>query len=273
MCFIPFALPRSAAAVVSNANPSTLLDRNTGRVAAAARESAAVAAALVRTVSHRYCISQGTSSRVVDKGSAVHNRGADRWGRFDAGLQEVQAQLDRKAVPSHVFQAQLLSILRHEDFMAQPLGVGTVCEDLTEEQDAVDLTVHRLAAVWRLHVFGLLPLSRLLEAHETSPTRFFVGRGSVAGEQHHGWLDEIGRGMLLSASHLHAHMGSVPPNAAAIFGDVARYLFDLGYPALPVGGTVDHINCAGGGQAADSLSSRAARRVLDRLCSGPDVFE
>lgn len=65
----------------------------------------------------------------------------------------------------------------------------------------------------------------------------------------------------------------------ALVSSVAKHLFDLGYRKLPAGldclaveGTTTVASSLGRGHTGEVLSCRAARRVLDRLCCGPEMF-
>lgn len=263
--------------VVRIAKASKLLDHTSRK---AARESAAAVVALLRGV----CGQQ----------QAIHGQGAQQlWRRFNAGLEEVQAQLARNAAPAQVLQEHLLSALRQEASIA-----------------VSDRSPGAVAVLWRLHESGLLPLSRLLEANEVWPFPFFVGhhggsggdnpRGGKLGECCEDCTDSIVHDMrtLVMKSARQADDGEASPRntagsrlatneaedpgveeAAALVSRVAKYLFDLGFRKLPagleglaVGGNTIVANYSGSGRTGDALSCRAARRVLDRLCCGLEMF-
>lgn len=280
----------SAAETVRNAKASALLETTSGTVAIMARESAAGVVALMRS-----CLPHQRGN-----GNA-RARGMDGWRAFSAGLANIQVQLAERSVPSHVFQTQLLSTLRHEDAGAQHSRVFSTAADASGEKDdesrlwssgRINASPCRLAVIWRLHESGLLPLCRLLEANETMPAHYFLA-GDLFGASCEDATDGLVRDMQALALQAapsnesdenrqgerrsyvqHGENVDGSPGggeAATLLADVARYLFDLAYRKLHEG-NASGFSWASGGQVGEALSSTAARRVLDRLCCGPDTL-
>lgn len=209
-----------AAAIVGNIKPSIVLDK-TGRAAKAARDSAASVVALMR-----YTASTKAGKIVKE--------------RFDAGVREIQAQLARDAVQSHVFQEHLLlAISRGEETgRGEERGAGV------EEQT--------LALFWRLHESGLLPFSKMLEANEALP---------CGGEGRRRFCEYAVSGMralALQSSRDGGGAGLPREEAAALVSAVAKHLFDLAYRARS--------------QGSEALTARAARMMLDQLCCGQQLL-
>lgn len=265
---IPYLLcftgERRAAGVVGHANPSTLLDNTTGRVAKSARDVAATVVTLMRCAG-------GRGLHQPQKCATRREGEANAWQTFDAGLLAVQARLVRSAVHSQVFQDQLLLALCHEDYLdceETGAGIGGPGESTTA---AVPL-----ALFWRLHESGLLPFSRLLETGEAFPSPLALGKRCggegqrrFCGDAGEGYMDAIVHGMraLAMQSAREARDADSPEgNAASLVSDIAKHLFDLAYRKLPIGS----VGLATGRD--ETLSSRAARIVLDQLCCGPEVF-
>lgn len=294
-----------AAAVVGSVNPRALLDNTSGRVAKAAHESVAAVVSIVRTSSiltRKRRRPQEHAPGGAPVGCAVDDGGAHQWRSFEAGLQEVRAQLTRHNVPSQVFQAQLLLALRREDFTDH--GRRGVVADKERRRRAVGACAFRdsghsiqglsgapaeprsgnarrpLEIYWRLHTSGLLPLSRLLEANEVSPSPFLLGhlyanegeRASfeAPAEDCTDTITQDIRALVAQSASREAHgpdhqLG----DAAALVSDVVKLLFDVGYRNTPAG---FNVLAGAGSNTGDALSSRAARRVLDQLCCGPEMF-
>lgn len=303
----PFFLPYCrAATVVGSVNACTLLDNTSGRVTKAAHESVAAVVSLVRASSigaRKRRRPQEHPPRGAPVGCAVADAGAHRWRTFDAGLQEVRAQLARHNVLSQVFQAQLLLALRSEDFTNnggrggvadrerhhQGAGAGALRDSGHSVQDLLGAPVEPrsgsarrpLDIHWRLHTSGLLPLSRLLEANEVSPAPFLLGhlysdegeRGSFE-EPAEDCTDTIVQDIRALVAQPASREAGGPDHqlredAAALVSDVVKHLFDVGY-RNPSAGFNDLAGA--GSNTGDALSSRAARRVLDQLCCGPELF-
>ncbi|CAM9413171.1 unnamed protein product [Ectocarpus sp. 12 AP-2014] len=250
---------QSAAEVVGNVNPCTILDSTCGQVAEVARDSAAAVVALMRNASNR------------ELGRGSDEEAKNLWEAFDAGLLAVQAQLARGSVSSQVFQTQLLSTLQRGD----PL----LCEETgTGRRRGGECPPVPLALYWRLHKLALLPLSRLLEAKELLPSPGDLGQHRSCEDQrrffgglHGDYLEAIVEDMraLAARSSGNEDRGdSRRGEAAALVSEVATHLFDLAYREGPSrsGGPADGINTTG------ALASRAARTVLDRLCCDAKVF-
>lgn len=232
----------------------------------------------------------------------AHDRGAEQWRRFTAGLEEVRVRLARSVVPTQVLQEHLLLALRRDASIAHTPGGS-------------DRSPRAVAVLWHLHESGLLPLSRLLEANEMFPFSFFAGhhrsggdsqRGGELGEccedctdfivhdmrtlvmesagqtDHHSYQHEGGssrRDMACSKLSIDEAENLGAEEETALVSRVAKYLFDLGYRKLPadleglaVEGTTTVASSLGRGHTGDVLSCRAARRILDRLCCGPEMF-
>ncbi|CAM9517723.1 unnamed protein product, partial [Ectocarpus sp. 8 AP-2014] len=248
----------SAAEVVGNVKPCTILDGACGQVAEVARDSAAAVVALMRNASNRE-LCRGSDEEATNL-----------WEAFDAGLLAVQAQLARGFVSSQVFQTQLLSTLRRGD----PLRCG---ERDTGRRRGGECPPVPLALYWRLHKLALLPLSRLLEANESLPSYGNLGRHHSCEDQrtyfgglHGDSLEAIVEDMrtLAARSSGDEDSDSRRGEAAALVSEVATHIFDLAYREGPSrsGGPADGINTTG------ALASRAARTVLDRLCCDAKVF-
>lgn len=176
-----------------------MLDRTSGRVAEAARESAAAVVDLLR--------------------SAGGRKGETNVGQMlDAGLFAIRAQLTRDAVHSQVFQAQLLLALRHEEFL------------YCEERDA-SIGEPALALFWRLHESGLLPFSKMLEANEALPSLALGHRRGSEGQRQCG-EDTIVSGMralALQSARRAGDADSLQGDAAVTVSDIAKHLFDVAY--------------------------------------------
>lgn len=215
----PIHEPR-AAAVVGNVNPSKVLDITSGKAAKAARDSAASIVALMR------CTASTKGGNIL-------------WQRFDAGVREIQAQLSRDAVQSHVFQEQLL--------LAISRGEGSV----HGEERGAGVEEQTLALYWRLHESGLLPLSKMLEATEALP---------CGGEGQRRFCEYAVSGMRALALQSSRAGGAGFPreHAAALVSDVAKHLFDLAYRVRS--------------QGSGALTARAARMMLDQLCCGQQLL-
>lgn len=270
-------------------------------MAKAARESVAAVVCLVRTssiVTRKRRRPQEPAPRGAPVGCTVDNG----WQTFDAGLQQVRTQLARHNVPSQVFQAQLLLALRKEDFTdhgrrgvvaargghfrgagaGAPGGLGHSFQDLSGASDERRSGSARrpLEIQWRLHTSGLLPLSHLLEANEVSPAPFFLGHlygnegerdsfEAPAEDCTNTIVQDIRALVAQSASREAGGPDHQLGDAAALVSDVVKLLFDMGYRNPPAGFS----DLAGAGSnTGDALSSRAARRVLDHLCCGPEMF-
>lgn len=279
-----------AAEIVGHANPSTLIDNTSGRVAKAARELAAEVVDIIRCLSSRKDRGPQTSS--------VQGRGQEQSRVFDTGLLEVRAQLARDGVPSQLFQAQLLLALRHEKSREEaaddkiPSTEGTLGKDEGAGSSSVPpprasggargecCPPSSLTIYWWLHKSGLLPMSRLLEANETLPPPSAVphrcvreGQRDSFAEPVEDWVDIIVQDFRALAGQPGREAGDPDSRNgytaadADLVSDVAKYLFDLGYREVP-----SFEDVGSGGNAEDALSRRAARRVLDRLCCGPELF-
>ncbi|CAM9570933.1 unnamed protein product [Ectocarpus sp. 6 AP-2014] len=249
----------SAAEVVGNVNPCTILDSTCGQVAKVARDSAAAVVALMRNASNRE-LCRGSDEEATNL-----------WEAFDAGLLAVQAQLARGFVSSQVFQTQLLSTLRRGD----PLR----CEERgTGRRRGGECPPVPLALYWRLHKLALLPLSRLLEANESLLSPEDLGRhrscedqgrffGGLHGDSVEAIVEDV-RALAARSSGDEDSSDSRRGEAAALVSEVATHLFDLAYREGPSrsGGPADGIITTG------ALVSRAARTVLDRLCCDAKVF-
>lgn len=189
-----------AAVVVGKVKPSALLDRTSGRVAEAARDSAAAVVDLLRSTCNR--------------------KGETNVGQMlDAGLLAVRAQLTREAVHSQDFQAQLLLALRHEEFLC--------CEGT----DA-GIGKSALALYWRLHESGLLPFSKMLEVKEALPSLALGHRRGGEGQRQQCGEDTIVSGMRALALQSARRAGgtdSPQGDATVIVSDVAKHLFDVAY--------------------------------------------
>lgn len=295
--FLPAGYAR-AAAVVGSVNPRALLDNTSGRVAKAARNSVAAVVSLIRTSSTGNRKRRRPQEHDARGAPLIDDGGAHRWRTFDAELQQVRTQLARHNVPSQVFQAQLLLALRREDFTdhgggggvadrEKGAGAGTLRDSgrslpglscASGEPHSESAVCRPLDIYWRLHTSGLLPLSRLLEANEVSPSPFLLGhrygnegeRDSFeepAGDCADTIVQDI-RALVVQSAAREAN-GQRREDATALISDVVKHLFDVGYRNPAAGFT----GLAGArSDAGDVLSSRAARRVLDLLCCGPEVF-
>lgn len=188
-----------AAAVVSKVKPSTLLDRRSGRVAKAARDSTVAVVNLLRSAGNR----KGETNVVQ---------------MLDAGLVAVRRQLSHDAVHFQVFQAQLLLALRHEEFLyngERDVGIGEPV----------------LALYWRLHESGLLPFSKMLEANEALPSLALGHRRGGEGQRQCG-EDTIVSGMralALQSARRPDDTESPQGDATVIVSDIANHLFDVAY--------------------------------------------
>ena len=188
-----------AAAVVSKVKPSILLDRTSGRVAEAARESAAAVVDLLRSARNR-------------KGES------NVWQMLDAGLFAVRAQLTRDAVHSQVFQAQLLLALRHEEFLYCEERVAGIGEPA-------------LALYWRLHESGLLPFSKMLEANEALPSSALGHQRGGEGQRPCGEDTIVSgmRGLALQSARTAGDADSPQGDASVVVSDISKHLFDVAY--------------------------------------------
>lgn len=187
-----------AAAVVGKVKPSALLDRTSGRVAQAARDSAAAVVDLLRSAGSR-------------------NGGTNVWQVLDDGLLAARAQLMRDAVDSQIFQGQLLLALRQE-------------ESLHCEEKEAGVGEPALALYWRLHESELLPFSKMLEANEALPGLALGHSGGVEGQRQCG-EDTIVSGIRALASQCARAGDTDSPlgGAAVIVSDIAKHVFDLAY--------------------------------------------
>lgn len=275
-----------------------LLDRASGKVAVAAREQAAAVIALMRSYVQQ---NQGLCGGVLEP---AMNCGRPAGCRdISPGLEKVRAQLAQQRIPSHVFHTELLSALRHEKVEVQ--HGSAVCTNVGEKRPTSGFEPcggwrkwpHRLTAMWDLHKSGLLTLSRLLEANETLPAYYFLGGEDNFGAPLEDSVIHDMRALALRAASsdgadYHRHVdpprehpasinrvqGGETMNAApgqaeaeALLADIARHLFDLACGNC-TGGDTGGLNLLRGRQSGEALSSRAARRVLDRLCCGTDMF-
>lgn len=189
-----------AAAVVGKVKPSTLLDKTSGRVAEAARDSAAAVIGLLRSA-------------------------GNRRGEIDAGLLAVRAQLTRDAVHSQVFQAQLLLALRHE-------------ESANCEGKCAGIGEPALALYWRLHESGLLPFSKMLEANEALPSLALGHQRGGDGQRQCGEHTIVSgmRALALQSARRPGDTNSPQEDATAVIvSDVAKHLFDVAYRTLSPG--------------------------------------
>lgn len=235
-------------------------------MAKAARDSAATVVTLMRCAS-------GRGLRHPQKCSATRREDeANAWKTFDAGLLAVRARLKRSTVHSQVFQEQLLLVLRREGTLdREETGAGI---DGPGESTTASVP---LALFWRLHESGLLPFSRLLETGEALPSPLALGqrRGGegqrrFCGDAGEGCMDAIVHGMRALAMQSAREAGDADSshgNAASLVSDIAKHLFDLAYRKLTIGSG----GLADGRDTTETLSSRAARMVLDQLCCGSEV--
>lgn len=280
------------------------MDNTSGRAAKGAREAAASVVAHVRRLvdGHNHARQQPELSD-VDAVSTTRDGAAQRWRSFNAGLEEVQAKLanDTVAIPSQVFQAQLLLALRHQaslklkDRGGLPVeacvsaGPGLVNLANCSEERSCQWCPRPLAILWRLHESGLLPLKRLLEMNEAFPSPF-VHHNLRTGEGRRGLFEKpsedvtdlIVRDMTALVTRSASEAGDLDHqqgDAGSLLSDVARHLFDIGYrkpssglEGLAAGGDTNGASSVGRGQLNETLATRAARGVLDRLCSGPEMF-
>lgn len=281
-------VPVRAAETVRTAKASAVLESTSGTVAVTVRESAAGVAALMQSCLPHH---QGKAN--------AHPPGVNGWCTFDAGLSEIQEQLATQSVPTHVFQRQLLLTLRNEDAVVQQALEMSGSATAQRGGDSgirlsgrIDEWPYRLNVIWRLHESSILPLCRLLEANETLPAHYFLGGGSWKSpcEDCTDGLVRDMRALALQASRQnqsdgnqrselrHDAMDRKNPGgtagreeAATLLADVGRYLFDLSYRKAH-GGNPNSGSLVGGGYIGETLSSTAARRVLDRLCCGRDIL-
>ncbi|CAM9923426.1 unnamed protein product [Scytosiphon promiscuus] len=254
----------SAAEIVSNANPSALVDNLSGRVAKVARDAAATVVALMRNASG---VKENKQREDAESGQI------NLWHVFNAGLLEVQANLARNAIRSQVFQDELLLALHREEFGHPETEAGTGesqrwprkagRDERRGERQAVPLALY-----WRLHESGLLPLSRLLEATEALLSPLTGGQEcGVEGERRifGGPLDAIVHDIVRDMRYLAVQSArkeaySNEGGSAHVLSGVAKHLFDLAYRKCAVG------------SEKPTATSRAARTILDQLCCGPQVF-
>lgn len=219
---------------------------------------------------------------------------ARRWRIFDARLTEIQSRLSRNKIPSRVFQDQLIASLRCQEKVqvdadrdtslpngdADPVYGTTSCV-ATDQEGPNGWSPRPLCVLWRLHDVGLLPLFRLLEASEMAPSPFDTGfRGGGEGlsdsleEPFKDFADTIVGDMrelacecAENANRL-GHRRHQVNEVSSPLMDIAQHLFDIAYHKLP-----DESGAmVGGKQSGEALSTRAARRVLDRLCCGKEFF-
>lgn len=279
-------------------------------MAKAAHEAAAAVVALMHSVDDLNCCHKHELTRGANAGSVVYDGGADRRRSFDVGLEEVKAQLARNNIPNQAFQAQLLFALRAEGTMENAERSATIGSDrigtgsyVSAVGDAGHCFVNLACAcgeprrecprrplvmLWRLHELGLLPLSRLLEANETLPLPFLWGQRDSGGLGISGFGDTFdycaeaivqGVRALVVQSVGEAGDPDQQEDTATLISDVAKHLFDVGYRKLPgvvesmvAGDSATGASSAARGHPGEALSRRAARRVLDRLCCGPEMF-
>lgn len=209
-----------------------MLEKTSGKVAEAARDSAAAVVGLLRRAGNR----EGESNA----GQMV-----------DAELLAVRAQLTRDAVLSQVFQTQLVLALRRE-------------ESLWCEERGAGIGEPAVALFWRLHESGLLPLSKILETNEITPSLALGHRRGGEGQRQYG-EDTIVSGMRALAlqssrrSSRQAHgAASLQGDSTVIMSDIAKHLFDVAYRTLTPG--------------SEPIASKAAKAVLDQLCCGQEMF-
>lgn len=212
------------------------------------------------------------------------------WRIFDAGLAEIQSKLSRNTIPSRVFQDKLIARLRcqekvqidRKDTILQNGDADpTSCGVTNQEGGPNGWSLRPLCVLWRLHDAGLLPLFRLLEASEMAPSPFDTGfRGGGEGlsdsleETHEDFADtivrdfrELAREFAENTDRL-GHRRHQDNEVSSPLMDIAQHLFDIAYHKLP-----DESGAlVGGKQSGEALSTRAARRVLDRLCCGKEFF-
>lgn len=284
-----------AAEVVGKANPSTVLDNTSGNAAHGARKSAAAVVALVRSFDDVKECSQLPVEQATDISRGSRDEGHDRWRSFDAGLRDTKTDLVQKAIPAQLFQGLLLSALRHECRAKHDGRVALPNEDGCQEeggpQHRGELTsvkrrstgsVVSIALLWRLHEAGLLPLSKVLEASELSPTSFSLGTRNHA-ESSGDFVSTIVQDMRVLAARSTEESGGPDRQkgevATALIANVTRHLFDVGYRKCPVKvddqadlGSTTGVGAWRKEYSGETLSSSAARRALDQLCSGPDML-
>lgn len=147
----------------------------------------------------------------------------------------------------------------------------------------------RLAIFWRLHESGLLPLWRILEANEALRSPFAFGHSEnherprgVVGELWNDCTEAIVQDMraLIAQSVIEVTNAILQQKRAVVLVlDVTKYLFDIGYRKCytnfegkaAVGKAISPSSVRNEFKG-EALASKAARKVLDRLCCGPEMF-
>lgn len=174
-----------------------MLENISGRVAEAARDSAAAVVGLLH--------------------SAGNRKGETNAGQtLDVGLLAVRAQLARDAVHSEVFQTQLLLALRNEE--------GLNCEETGFGEPILTL-------YWRLHESGLLPFSKMLEANEALPSLALSHRRGGDGQRQYAEETVVSgmRALALQSARRSGDPDSPHGDATVVVSDVAKHLFDVAY--------------------------------------------
>lgn len=221
-----------------------------------------------------------------------------RWRIFDAGLAEIQSRLTLNKIPSRVFQDQLIASLRCQNIREKVQidggaslrngGADPICGPVnptscavTNQEGPNGWSPRPLCVLWRLHDAGLLPLFRLLETSEMAPSPFdtrFRGGGEGLSDSLEEPLEdfadtivrdfrELARESSENTDRL-GHLRHWDSEASSPLMDIAQHLFDIAYHKLP-----DESGAlVGEKQSGEALSTRAARRVLDRLCCGMEFF-